>query len=272
MMEELGARGLGYLDDGSSNRSLAPQLADGNKVPFARADLMHRRQSVARNPSSQRLPALKPRRVENGHAIGIVSALPISVADRRRMGARPRSQGHHAGPRQRPDEIGACPCSHRARPRIPALSRLRRHRRVQPEGNVFIGRRKPDDDPEDSTRGARRPGRCRRAASTRARTRCEAALRELLRGNHHHARSSLLAEAPEWIYYDLPDEALGIALKGKYRGQRQRWFAFAFTGEDSEIDVTTPAAASIRPSSTPGAGKSSSRTARPDRAVQEGRL
>ena len=51
---------------------------------------------------------------------------------------------------------------------------------------------------------------------------------------------SLLAEAPEWIYYDLPDDALGIALKGKYRGQRQRWFAFAFTGKDDDIDVLTP--------------------------------
>ena len=51
---------------------------------------------------------------------------------------------------------------------------------------------------------------------------------------------SLLAEAPEWIYYDLPDEMLGVALKGRFRGQRQRWFAFAFTGVDSEIDVLTP--------------------------------
>ena len=39
---------------------------------------------------------------------------------------------------------------------------------------------------------------------------------------------------------DLPDEALGIALKGKYRGQRQRWFAYRFTGKDSEINVTSP--------------------------------
>src|SRR5690606_33055382 len=38
MMEELGARGLGYLDDGSSNRSLAVQLAKVSGVPFARVD------------------------------------------------------------------------------------------------------------------------------------------------------------------------------------------------------------------------------------------
>lgn len=78
IMEELGARGLGYLDDGSSNRSLAPQLAGGNKVPFARADLM-----IDANPSRQAIDAalasLEARAQENGQAIGIVSALPISI-------------------------------------------------------------------------------------------------------------------------------------------------------------------------------------------------
>ena len=79
MMEELGARGLGYLDDGSSNRSLAPQLAAGNKVPFSKADVM-----IDANPSRQSilaaLASLEAKAMENGHAIGIVSALPISVA------------------------------------------------------------------------------------------------------------------------------------------------------------------------------------------------
>ena len=50
----------------------------------------------------------------------------------------------------------------------------------------------------------------------------------------------LIAEAPNWIYYDVPDDALGIALKGRFRGQRQRWFAFLFEGEESEIDVIEP--------------------------------
>ena len=47
----------------------------------------------------------------------------------------------------------------------------------------------------------------------------------------------LLAQAPDWIHYDLPDEVLGIALKGKYRGQRQQWFAFLFEGEEREITL-----------------------------------
>lgn len=54
------------------------------------------------------------------------------------------------------------------------------------------------------------------------------------------ASTTLLAEAPGWISYDLPDELVGIALKGKFRGQRQRWFAFRFDGEEHEIRVNPP--------------------------------
>ena len=46
---------------------------------------------------------------------------------------------------------------------------------------------------------------------------------------------SLLAEAPRWINYDLPPHLVGVALGGRYRGQKQRWFALRFTGEDSDI-------------------------------------
>jgi len=51
---------------------------------------------------------------------------------------------------------------------------------------------------------------------------------------------SLLAEAPGWINYDLPAHLLGIALKGRFRGQAQRWFAFRFEGDDSEIAINPP--------------------------------
>lgn len=49
---------------------------------------------------------------------------------------------------------------------------------------------------------------------------------------------SVLAEASDWLTYDLPDHLLGVALKGRYRGQRQKWFAMRFTGEDTEIDIS----------------------------------
>jgi putative (di)nucleoside polyphosphate hydrolase len=51
---------------------------------------------------------------------------------------------------------------------------------------------------------------------------------------------SLLMEAPEWYAYDLPDEIIRSAWKGRYRGQTQKWFAFRFEGEDSEINVLVP--------------------------------
>ncbi len=78
VMEEFGARGIGYLDDGSSNRSVAAQLAGANKVPFSRASMM-----IDANPARaailESLASLEAQAMESGSAIGIVSALPISV-------------------------------------------------------------------------------------------------------------------------------------------------------------------------------------------------
>jgi putative (di)nucleoside polyphosphate hydrolase len=49
------------------------------------------------------------------------------------------------------------------------------------------------------------------------------------------ANAEIIGEHPDWLNYDLPEELIGKAFKGKYRGQRQRWFALRFLGEDSEI-------------------------------------
>jgi putative (di)nucleoside polyphosphate hydrolase len=106
------------------------------------------------------------------------------------------------------------------------------------DGLVFIGRRKPEDDPEDSSE-VRAPWQMPQGGIDKGEQPLDTAYRELF--EETSIRSvELIAEAPEWIYYDLPDEALGIALKGKYRGQRQRWFAFRFTGDETEINVTEP--------------------------------
>ncbi len=48
-------------------------------------------------------------------------------------------------------------------------------------------------------------------------------------------RAEIIGEHPAWLSYDLPPELIGKALGGRYRGQRQRWFALRFTGEDSDI-------------------------------------
>ena len=63
-----------------------------------------------------------------------------------------------------------------------------------------------------------------------------AAFREL-REETGVSSATLLAEFPGWLSYELPRDLLGIALKGKYAGQRQRWFAMRFEGSDDEIDI-----------------------------------
>jgi putative (di)nucleoside polyphosphate hydrolase len=47
----------------------------------------------------------------------------------------------------------------------------------------------------------------------------------------------IIAEAPESLNYELPPALVGKALKGKYRGQRQKWFAMRFTGTDRDINL-----------------------------------
>jgi putative (di)nucleoside polyphosphate hydrolase len=49
------------------------------------------------------------------------------------------------------------------------------------------------------------------------------------------ARADILAEHPKWMTYDLPPELIGKALGGKWRGQRQKWFALRFKGVDADI-------------------------------------
>ena len=73
-----------------------------------------------------------------------------------------------------------------------------------------------------------------------------AALRELY--EETSVRSvSLLAEAPEWYAYDLPTMVAGRAWRGRYRGQNQKWFAFRFEGDDSEINIHQPGGGHHRP-------------------------
>jgi putative (di)nucleoside polyphosphate hydrolase len=50
----------------------------------------------------------------------------------------------------------------------------------------------------------------------------------------------LVAEATRWIKYDLPPHLVGIAFKGRYRGQIQKWFAFRFEGDESEVRINPP--------------------------------
>ena len=49
----------------------------------------------------------------------------------------------------------------------------------------------------------------------------------------------ILKELEEWTEYELPDYLLGKIWRGKYRGQKQKWFIVRFLGRDEEINLKT---------------------------------
>ncbi len=98
------------------------------------------------------------------------------------------------------------------------------------DGRIFVARRADMPNAEGAAGGWQLPqGGIDEGEDPRT-----AVLREL--GEEIGTRNAeILAEHPEWLTYDLPPDLLGIAWRGRYRGQRQRWFALRFLGEDSEI-------------------------------------
>jgi polysaccharide deacetylase 2 family uncharacterized protein YibQ len=78
IVREAAKRGLGYLDDGSAPRSVASSLAAGQAMPFAKADF-----SIDAVPTAveidRTLAKLENLAKERGIAVGIASALPISI-------------------------------------------------------------------------------------------------------------------------------------------------------------------------------------------------
>jgi polysaccharide deacetylase 2 family uncharacterized protein YibQ len=78
VLRETAQRGLIYFDDGSSTRSLAGQIANANKLPFAKADIML---DAVPTPASidRALSRLEALAREHGVAVGFASALPASI-------------------------------------------------------------------------------------------------------------------------------------------------------------------------------------------------
>ena len=105
------------------------------------------------------------------------------------------------------------------------------------DGLVWAGRRIAADDSEMA--GATHLWQMPQGGIDKGETPLDAAWRELYEETGIRT-ASLVMEAPDWIHYDLPPELVGIALKGKYRGQKQRWFAFRFEGDESEIRINPP--------------------------------
>ncbi len=63
-----------------------------------------------------------------------------------------------------------------------------------------------------------------------------AALREL-EEEVGTANAEIIGESRDWLTYDLPPHVLRRTWRGRYRGQRQKWFAARFLGQESEIDL-----------------------------------
>ena len=49
----------------------------------------------------------------------------------------------------------------------------------------------------------------------------------------------LIREIDKWLTYELPENLKGKIWKGKFRGQKQKWYILRFTGDDKEINVKT---------------------------------
>jgi len=66
----------------------------------------------------------------------------------------------------------------------------------------------------------------------------QAALREL-EEEIGTRNAKFLRALDDWLTYDLPSHLLGVALRGRYRGQKQKWVAMRFLGADCDINVQT---------------------------------
>ena len=49
----------------------------------------------------------------------------------------------------------------------------------------------------------------------------------------------VLKEFDQWLEYELPENLIGKIWKGRYRGQKQKWFVVKFLGNDNEVNINT---------------------------------
>ena len=103
-------------------------------------------------------------------------------------------------------------------------------------GLVFIGRRSSGPEHIDATYVWQMP----QGGIEKGEDPYKGALRELYEETNIISVEKL-GEIAEWLVYDIPREIVGQAWKGKFRGQKQKWYALRFTGPESEINIANPA-------------------------------
>ncbi len=99
---------------------------------------------------------------------------------------------------------------------------------INTQGLVFVGRR--------IKQGASGGWQMPQGGIDEGESPLDAAWRELME-EAGTDKAHVLAEMEEWLTYDLPNELVGSVWRGRYRGQKQKWFAMSFTGQDSDIDL-----------------------------------
>ena len=104
---------------------------------------------------------------------------------------------------------------------------------INPQGGVFVGHRA---DATDAPEGAGTWWQMPQGGLDSGEDPEQAARRELMEETGVSS-ARIVGRTRDWLTYDLPSELVGVAWEGRYRGQKQMWFAARFEGEESEIDI-----------------------------------
>ena len=101
-------------------------------------------------------------------------------------------------------------------------------------GKVFCGKRRPLNLPDDAPLWQLPQGGIDAGEAP-----LSAAFRELAEETGIRS-AKLIYELPDWLRYDLPDALIGTALKGRFRGQKQKWFLLEMLESEAcvKMDVT----------------------------------
>ena len=102
---------------------------------------------------------------------------------------------------------------------------------MNPRGEVFVGQRM-----DRFTEAWQMPqGGVDKGEAPR-----DAALRELWEETGiKEGHVELVRRTEDWIAYDLPADLIGKVWGSKYRGQKQLWYAFRFSGRDEDVNIAT---------------------------------